>query len=533
MVVFRKAIEDIQAAFLPGGLVGNYEAMSAGGRFALVVLGGLTIGIILQRLPASMRPVGILHVIESLRQAKGRLPWANAAWQFCGAVLAIVSGQSIDREGPSVHLGAASSHLVGDWLGLPRSSVRVLASCGVAAAIAASFNTPLAGVVFSMEVVTAEYSVSGFIPVILAAVSATLVMQNFYGTTPAFSLPDMGHYGSVDLPATILLGIVIGLFATLFIRLVDLTARQGEALPIVIRPLVASIVTGLLAIWLPQIMGMGYDSVQHMLAGQPGLMLLIALVCAKLITTALSVGLGYIPAGFIGPALFMGAAAGGIAGHLQSMWSHTEVEPAFYVVMGMGAMMGAILQAPLAALTAMLELTGMSSIILPGMLTIITAVLTSKEFLHCPSIFSMLLRDRGLDAGRLRLGRYLRSVAISQLMDQRIMTLTSATTPAEVRQRLSASPVPWVILSDEHGAPAGWLPGTELRSALDTTQPVTITELSWRPLQTIDIRSDASEALEVMELAGVDLLCIVMKTAGELEIAGIVTRIALRSYYGG
>ncbi|MFP5406672.1 MAG: chloride channel protein, partial [Gammaproteobacteria bacterium] len=147
-----------------------YETLSWRWRLALPTLGGLLIGLLFQAVPQSVRQVGPVHVMVQLAYNAGRLPWRNAVMQFVGGGLSIVAGHSVGREGPVIHVGAASASLMGQWMRLPNNSIRTLVACGVAGSIAASFNTPIAGVVFAMEVVMLEYTLAGFAPVILAAV---------------------------------------------------------------------------------------------------------------------------------------------------------------------------------------------------------------------------------------------------------------------------------------------------------------------------------------------------------------------------
>ena len=179
ILVFRKTIESAQAAFLPGGGVENYEALGWEYRLALPIGGGLLLGLLWQLIAPKHRAVGVTHVMERLAYHQGYLPWRNALMQFVGAAASIIAGHSVGREGPGIHLGAASGSLLGQGLTLPNNAIRNLVACGTAAAIAASFNTPIAGVVFAMEVVMMEFTLAGFAPVILAAVSATMLTRAF------------------------------------------------------------------------------------------------------------------------------------------------------------------------------------------------------------------------------------------------------------------------------------------------------------------------------------------------------------------
>ena len=190
IILFRLLVESSQGLFLPDGGAENYEAMAPLARLLLPALGGLVIGLIWQFLRPETSQVGVVHVMERLAFHQGKLPWRNALAQFFGAALSIISGHSVGREGPSVHLGATSGSQLGQWLHLPNNSNRTLVACGIAAAISASFNTPLAGVIFSMEVVMMEYSLVSFAPVILAAVTATTLTQVVFGDSPVFVIPN-------------------------------------------------------------------------------------------------------------------------------------------------------------------------------------------------------------------------------------------------------------------------------------------------------------------------------------------------------
>ena len=216
MIAFRTVIELAQGAFLPPGGPENYEGLPPEVRLALPIAGGLAIGLAFLALPERMRYVGVIHVMERLAYHQGRLPLANAVVQFLAAGVAIVTGMPVGREGPAIHIGAALGSGAGQRIGLPNNSLRVLAGCGVAAAIAASFNTPLAGVAFAIEVVLMEYTVVGFAPVILAAVSATALTHVVYGSDASFTVPQLTLASVAELPFVLAMGLAIGVLAAAF-----------------------------------------------------------------------------------------------------------------------------------------------------------------------------------------------------------------------------------------------------------------------------------------------------------------------------
>jgi H+/Cl- antiporter ClcA len=394
MVVFRMTVEGTQALFLPGANPENYEALGAAARLLLPLGGALAVGALFQWLPPSAREVGPAHVIDALERGGGRLPLANALAQWVGATLSIVAGHSVGREGPAIHLGAACGSLGGQRLALPESSVHLLVACGVAAAIAASFNTPLAGVIFAMEVIVTEYSVAGFAPVILAAVSATAITRLFYGADPAFQMPDLALRSFWELPYIVGVGVAIGALAAAFTVSLRFFAAQAAKLPFWVAATLGGAAVGLCALAAPQVMGIGYDTVNEALLGRLALGSLAAIALLKLLATTAGVGLG-LPGGLIGPMLVIGAAAGGALGiagaFIAPQYASTS---GFYALVGMGAMMAGTLHAPLAALTAMLELTGNPNVLWPGMLAAIAAFGTSRELFRQRPVFEALLEAR-------------------------------------------------------------------------------------------------------------------------------------------
>ncbi len=310
ILAFRFLVESTQSHILPDGSTENFEALEPVFRLLLCIAGGLTTGLLFQTVSDRLRNVGIVHVMERLASYQGHLPLGNALMQFLGGAISIISGHSVGREGPGIHLGAAAGSQLGVRLGLPNNTVRTLTACGVAASIAASFNTPLAGVIFAMEVVMMEYTLYGFAPVILAAVSATTVTHLVYGNEPAFSVPEIQMLSLSELPLVLLTGLAVGLVAAAFNHSVVFFSGRLVHWPPWLRMTVAGTLTGLLAMALPQIMGIGYDTVTAALLGELGLLTLIAIAAFKLLATTAGIGLG-LPGGLIGPTLVVGATVGG------------------------------------------------------------------------------------------------------------------------------------------------------------------------------------------------------------------------------
>lgn len=445
IILFRLLMASMATQILPGGDIEGFEKISPFMRLLLCVGGGLLVGLILHFLKPNNRTTGIVHVIERLDYHQGYLPFKNAIAQFFTAAISLVSGHSVGREGPSVHLGATSGSVLGRLLRIPNNGIRVLVGSGVAAAIAATFDTPLAAVIFAMEVVIMEYSVIGFTPVIIAAVSATTLTRLTLGDASALSIPMVEISTVQELSMVALMGALIGCLSAAFIQTTLLTSSLFSKQSIWLRTTIAGLLTGLIALQLPQVMGTGYDTVDQMLLGQISLSLVFLLIIAKTFTTATAVGLG-IPGGLIGPCLFIGAAAGSAIGISASQLNSELASASFYAMLGMAAMMAATLQAPLAALIYLLELTGEQSIILPGMTAVITASLVTRVVFKKSSIYRHLMLSKGLDYRNSPLSKALRRIGVASVMDRKIIQHPRYISVPQAQEILRQEPR-WIMLS--------------------------------------------------------------------------------------
>lgn len=374
---------------LNGETLEDFESLSMGWRFGLPILGSCLLILLYRFTPKSAQSVGLVYVLERLQFGRGRLPLANTLFQFVAALISLGSGHSVGREGPAVQMGSGVASLLGQYTDRPPSQLRLLVGCGTAAAISAAFNTPLAGVLFAMEVVLMEYSILGFAPIIASAVTASAFTGSLLGShsilTPTrLSLADYG-----DIPSLLMTGVWVGIVAVLFHYLVRLFLRfpvKSRA----VRLLLAGFITGSLALFVPQILGSGYDTINATLGDQLPVLLLLLVLGAKLVATAAAIGFG-VPGGQIAPMLMLGVCAGGIAGALVPGGS----EPGLYALLGMAAMMGAMLHAPLAAIATVLELSLSAEAMFPAMTVVLTANLVCQHGFRQPSLILTLLKQQG------------------------------------------------------------------------------------------------------------------------------------------
>ncbi len=539
IVLFRLSVEGTQAGFLPQGLPENYEALSPLLRLCLPIAGGLLLGLIFHWAANGIHVLGVARVMERLVYHEGYLTLRGFVLQFVGAAVAIISGHSVGREGPHIFLGAASSSLLGQRLSLPNNSIRTLVGCGVAAGIAASFNTPLAGVVFALEVVMLEYTLASFTPVILAAVSANAVSIAVLGSEPAFVVPAVKLGSLAEMPLLLLLGLVVGAVAASFIHLLQLFASSSRRLEFYWRTTLAGVVVGICGLLIPEVMGVGYDTVNSALLGDLGLGLLLGMVLLKLLATSASVGMG-IPGGLIGPALFMGAAVGSLVGGMAaSLFPELESEVGLYALLGMGAMMGATLQAPLAALTAIMELTHNAEVIMPGMLVITVAGLTASELFRQESIFVTLLKANGMDYKTNPVMQALRRVGVGGAMAKSFQRMQQVVSREQAHTILAEKPE-WLLI-DRDGQPEVLMAAVDLARHLQGqdemdvgVEEIDLLEIPARREQVgaVNLQATLQEALGLIEGGVAEALYVERMIApGIRHIYGVLTKEQIESAY--
>ncbi len=546
IILFRLFMDSMADMIMPSGDIEGFEQLPPVGRLFLCVIGGLLVGLILQLLNPKTRNVGVLHVIERLDYHQGYLKTRNAVVQFFTAAISLVTGHSVGREGPTVHLGAAAGSLLGQRLHIPNNGIRILVGSGVAAAIAAAFNAPLAGVIFAMEVVIMEYTVIGFTPVIIAAVSSTTLTRLTLGGANAIIIPSFDVNMIQELPMVAIMGALIGCISAAFIQATMITSSVFAKQAIWVRTLLAGVITGLIAMQLPQVMGTGYDTVDQLLLGQLGLGLVLLLVVAKTLTTASAIGLG-IPAGLIGPTLFIGASAGSAIGIFASYYHPGIASSSYYAILGMAAMMAATLQAPLAALIYLLELTGDQAIILPGMTAVITASLITRVVFKKSSIYRHLLLSKGLDYRNSPLSIALRRIGVASVMERNIIAQPRYINVQQAQEVLKLEPR-WVMLSHEHDKRKNsLLPATDIARYINEYRHDTATnddenldhefDLHSIPAKRLDTASvtivaTLQEAHEKMQSEQCEVLYITgAHGSAKKRIYGVITRKHIESSY--
>ena len=384
IILFRLSIEWLQLLYLPE--LDAFSALSATERLLLPVIAASLIILIAYITGFKHYRMGIPFVIHRVKYYFGQIPAMTTVNQFFGGTIALASGFSVGREGPSVHLGAAGSSFFGQWLKLPYNSIRILSGCGIAAGISASFNTPFAAVIFVMEVVLREYKIHIFIPIMLAAACGSVMTRLVFGSTHELSFIQFTEFSHWIYFYLILCGIDLGGLASFFNNSLMHVMRGFRRFTMVKRLFMAGAITGVVGFYLPEAMGTHFNSAGALISLQNN-NLLVAILVAKLILTIIAIGLG-VPGGIMGPVFVIGMLSGALLATPLGLFmvDSSELSGSFSLL-GMAGLMAAVLHAPLAALSAVMELSFSPELILPAILVIVPAYVTSTQYLGNSSIF--------------------------------------------------------------------------------------------------------------------------------------------------
>ncbi|WP_330475847.1 chloride channel protein [Terrabacter sp. C0L_2] len=381
----------------------NPHLPSLGRWFVLLtpVVAGLLYGPLVHFFASEARGHGVPEVMYAVARRGGRIAPQVAAVKALASALCIGGGGSVGREGPIVQIGSALGSTAGRWVKLPESRLRVLVACGAAAGISATFNAPLAGVFFAMELILADFTAQAFGMVVLASVASSAIARAVLGDTPFLSLPafEVGHPAEYLLFAV--LGVLAGGAGVLFTRVLYAIEDVCDAIwrgPEWLRPALGGLLLGAVLLLLPQMYGVGYPVLGKAVAGGYAIAFLLVLLVGKMVATSLTIGIGG-SGGVFAPSLFIGAMLGAAFGEAAHLVVPSVAGPVgVYSLIGMGAVFAGAARAPITGVIILFELTGEYTIILPLMLAIVLATGISHR-LSPDTIYTLKLRRRGVDLG--------------------------------------------------------------------------------------------------------------------------------------
>ncbi len=371
---------------------------------AVPTLGGLVIGLILARFSDSGRVASVAEVIEACRIRDCEMSARSGAISAVVSALSLGVGASSGREGPVVHLGATLAAIFSRFMRVSKVEARILLGCATAAAVSSSFNAPIAGALFALEVVLGYYAVRAFAPIVIASVAGAVVSRSHLGDFPAFEIPDRNLETFWELPAFGLLGIVSAITATFLMAAIIATdtltdrAQERWSYPLWLEPAAGGLLIGAIALVFPQVVGVGYETTSGVLYEQIPFWTMVGIVGAKVAATAVTLATRF-GGGVFSPSLMLGALTGGAFGFVATaIFPDLSSSYGLYALAGMGAVAAAVLGAPISTSLIVFELTGDYQTAVAVMVSVSVATVLTQQVIE-RSYFHWRLGNRGLHLG--------------------------------------------------------------------------------------------------------------------------------------
>jgi chloride channel protein, CIC family len=528
--------------------------------YGLVPIGGaLLAGPLIAWFAREAKGHGVPEVMQALVMRGGRIRPRVAIAKIVASALCIGTGGSAGREGPIVQVGSTLGSVTGQILHLSDDRIKNLVACGAAAGIAATFNAPIAGVAFAIEVLMCELQVRAFGNVVIAAVSAAVVSQIYLGDRPAFSVPSYTMESPLTILFYLLLGLVAALVGVFFIRMLSWfeDAFDNWKFPLPLKPAVGALLLGLLGISylqftgtsfsnptefqlgmplienIPHVYGPGFTFIEEALHGKTSFWILALLVFLKPLATSFTLGSGN-SGGVFAPSLFIGAMLGGAMGELFSAWQpELAGPPGAYALVGMAAVFSACARAPLTAMLIVFEMSNDYALILPLMLTAVTASYLA-QYLHPESIYTVKLVKRGIRFDQGRDKDIMQGVQVREVMHREPLTIYRDQSLAELYQQFQETNLLGFPVLDDKEDLWGIVTLQDLERAL-SQEAINLRTLKVEDVATIDpltVFSDEPIWTAIQKMAPRDLARLpVVARSSEKQLLGLISRSdILRAY---
>jgi CIC family chloride channel protein len=401
----RFLIEEISALSFPGAgtLLENIIDTPWYIIILVPVVGAIIVGPLIYFFAPEAKGHGVPEVMQAILLQGGKIRPRVALIKALASAITIGTGGSVGREGPIIQIGSSLGSTVGQFFKIPSKRLKTLVGCGAAAGIAAAFNAPIAGALFAVEIILMDFAVAQFSPIVISAVMATVISHYFEGNLATFIVPGYNYASPYEIGFYFILGALAGLVSYLFIKLLYLMEDYFDNkldIPEYAKPVIGGLGIGIIALFFPQIMGVGYDSINNALHGTMVWHIALVLVFVKIFATSLTLGSGG-SGGIFAPSLFIGAMLGYFFGDFVNfVFPDITAVPGAYALVAMGGLVAGTTRAPITAIIIVFELTGDYNIILPLMVTcIISTILSSKLSRESIYTLKLLLRNIHLKEG--------------------------------------------------------------------------------------------------------------------------------------
>ncbi|MFC1565350.1 chloride channel protein [Candidatus Neomarinimicrobiota bacterium] len=421
-----------------GNLIDAIKSVPIYIKFGIPVIGSFTVALLVNKFAKEAKGHGVPEVMNAVATKNGFMRVRVVIVKALASALSIGSGASVGREGPIVQIGSAFGSSIGQIFQVSAMRMKTLVACGAAAGIAATFNAPIAGALFASEVILGDFSVVAIGPIIISSVFATITSRQYYGDLPAFTPPAFALNSPVEIIFYIILGITAGLIGWLFVKSLYYSEDLFEKskLSVGIQALIGGSILGLFAIFLPDVLGVGYESMDKAFTSSIPFYLVVLILFGKIFATSISLGSGS-SGGIFAPSLFMGSMLGNALGTVfHNFFPTITASPGAYALVGMAALVAATTHAPITAILIIFEMTSEYSVILPLMITSILATVITTRMLD-GSIYTIKLKRKGIDIHGGTDMALMSKLQISRLKQQFVEIVREETLLSELLDKMS------------------------------------------------------------------------------------------------
>jgi CIC family chloride channel protein len=490
-------------------------------------LGGLVVGPLIYFLAREAKGHGVPEVMEAVALRHGVIRKRVVFVKTLASAISISTGGSVGREGPIVQIGSAIGSTLGQALKVSADRMRTLVGCGAAAGIAATFNAPIAGSMFALEIVLGDFGLATFSPIVISSVLATVVSRAYLGDTPAFIVPAYELVSAWELPIYLVLGLFCAVVGVTFTKTLYRFEDIFDSLkfPEYLKGAVGGLILGVVGLFFPQILGVGYGAMDLVLMQQVAWWLMLLLVIAKIFATSLTIGSGG-SGGIFAPSLFVGAMAGGFFGNVvHTLLPTVTASPGAYSIVGMGAVVAATTHGPLASILILFEMTGDYKIILPIMFACIVGTITSSQMLR-DSIYTLKLGRRGIDLKEGKEINVLKSIYVDEVMSHNVETISEGCALETMADKIFKSKFNSFPVLNADNKLAGIISFNDYSEAIfdeDLKYLVVAKDLATSGVVTVSASDDLYTALEKISRKDFATLPVVAADDPE-QLVGIISR---------
>jgi CIC family chloride channel protein len=540
-IVFRELISGFNWLFF-GQLADKGLGRLDDWRVVLVpVIGGLFVGPMIYFLAREAKGHGVPEVMLAVETEGGRIRPRVAVVKSLASALTIGSGGSVGREGPIVQIASAIASTVGQMARLSEDNVRLLVAAGAAGGISATFNAPIAGVFFALEIILRHFNVRNFSVVVLSSVVADAIGHAYFGDQPAFRIPRYELENALEFPLYALLGILAAVAALAFIWVLYKSedAFDRLSLPEWTKAALGGLGVGLLGLWFVDLFGVGYGSgpgqsaIPSALAGDRSLQVLTVLAGLKILATSITIGSGG-SGGVFAPSLFIGAMLGGAFGDVvNGIWPNATAPSGAYAMVGMAAVFAGAARAPITSIIILFEMTRDYSIILPLMTAVVISTVVA-QIIRRDTIYTLKLRRRGVEITEGREQPLLASIPVGQAMSRKFEVVRANMPARELLQVFAgrAAREGGLPVVDSSKRLVGIVAPSDLERTLDRDiSDLTVEDIATKSLVTIHPEQTLDEAIRRMSAQSLRQLPVVSRSDHSL-LLGMVRRIDVFAAYG-